>query len=418
MAKDSGKAKYQLLERLRDEEYAALEADIDKRGVLVPVEKDEDGNTLDGHHREEIAQRLGKPYETITRTFETEQEKREHVIKLNLARRHLEAHEWGGLFKQLLTERGVKRGQGSSEQKKRDQSETVSDVSRELGVDDRTARNRIKAHDEFEKLSPKERKAVTNREITVKKTKAVKRRKKTQADEAKAAAGANSEKSKPWAVTDQQAVIACDALITDPPYGILDEPWEPGKLEEFTREWATRWADCGAGLVAVFWSQRHLWGGRRWFDDSLTNDYEFQQLLIWHYPNNKSPQSRQGFKQTWEPVFLYRRDDCEREISVGGGEWGKDLTDFDCHTAAVPQGNFNDENMKQHPAQKPVSVMKWLVNAMTEPGHLVCDPFCGSGTTGVAALQLGRRFCGIETDANFLEIAKGRIAKYGKAAIQ
>ncbi len=407
------KAKYQLLEKLRDEEYAALEADIAKRGVMVAVEVDENGDTLDGHHRIEIADRLGKPYKKIVRRFKTEAEKREHVIKVNLARRHMEPHEWGGLFKQLLKERGVKRGQASSEQKKREQSETVSDVSTELGVDDRTARNRMKSHDDYEKLPAKTKADVRNKKTTIKKTKAAARRVKTAADESKAASKAKGKKAKPWAVTGNQTVVQCDALITDPPYGILDEPWEPDKLEEFTREWAGRWCECGAGLVAIFWSQAHLWSGRQWFDESL-GGYSFQQLLVWHYANNKSPQSRQGFKRTWEPVFFYRKDGFDRDIKVGGGEWGKDLTDFDCHVAAVPQSNFNDENMKQHAAQKPVSVMKWLINALTEPGHLVCDPFCGSGTTGIAAVQLGRRFHGVEISEEFREMAKGRIAKYGR----
>ena len=167
MAEMMGRPKYQLLEKLRDEEYTALEADIAKRGVMVPVEVDENGDTLDGHNRKEIADRLGKPYKKIVRRFKTEQEKREHVIKLNLARRHLEPHEWGGLFKRLLEERGVERGQASSEQKKREQSETVSDVSRELGVDDRTARNRMKAHDDYEKLPAKDKAAVKNRKTTI-----------------------------------------------------------------------------------------------------------------------------------------------------------------------------------------------------------------------------------------------------------
>ena len=82
--------KYQLFGPLRDEEFAALEADILKRGVQVAVEVDEDGDTLDGHHRKAIAEKHGLPYPKVTRHFATEAEKREHVIKLNLARRHLE----------------------------------------------------------------------------------------------------------------------------------------------------------------------------------------------------------------------------------------------------------------------------------------------------------------------------------------
>ena len=52
--------KYQLFNPLSAEEYAALEADIAKRGVLVAVEQDQQGNILDGHHRVEIAAKLGK----------------------------------------------------------------------------------------------------------------------------------------------------------------------------------------------------------------------------------------------------------------------------------------------------------------------------------------------------------------------
>jgi hypothetical protein len=219
---------------------------------------------------------------------------------------------------------------------------------------------------------------------------------------------------RPWELTAEQDVIQCNALITDPPYGILKESWEPDSksIETITREWASRWSDCGADFLLMFFSQRYLWEGRRWFDESLP-DYAFQQLLVWHYANNKSPQSRMGFKQTWEPIFFYRRKGSEKKITIGGKGWGDDIHDFDCHVAAVPQSNFKDENRKIHPAQKPVSVMRWLVNATTAPGDLVVDPFCGSGTTGIAAVQLKRKFHGIETDSEMLAKAEERIACYG-----
>ncbi len=156
-----------------------------------------------------------------------------------------------------------------------------------------------------------------------------------------------------------------------------------------------------------------MWEGKKWFDESLYG-YKFQQLLIWHYPNNKSPQSRMGFKQTWEPIFFYRRNGCEKKIGVGGSEWGEGLNDFDCHVAAVPQSNFNEVNTKIHPAQKPLSVMRWLVNATSTPGELIVDPFAGSGTTGIAAVQLNRQFHGIETDAEMSVKAKERISCYGR----
>jgi N6-adenosine-specific RNA methylase IME4 len=131
---------YQLLDPLRPEEYAALETDIRRRGVLIPVERDENGDLLDGHHRTEIADRLGVPCPSITRLFASEQEKREHVIKINLARRQLEAIRWGRAFALLLEERGIKNGQGARNDHT---SATVAEVAAEVGVPERTARARV-----------------------------------------------------------------------------------------------------------------------------------------------------------------------------------------------------------------------------------------------------------------------------------
>lgn len=220
-------------------------------------------------------------------------------------------------------------------------------------------------------------------------------------------------KANTWLVTDDTSIVKCQALITDPPYGILNESWEPTQLESFTREWAAEWNECGADLAAIFFSQRWMWDARKWFDEALSR-YTFQQLLVWHYANNKSPQSRMGFKQTWEPIFLYRLNGSKKQIQLHGGDWGEGLNDFDCHVAAVPQSNFNDANSKVHPAQKPVSAMEWLVNAMTVPGDMVADPFCGSGTTGIAAVKMLRRFHGIDTKAEYVELSKTRIAAYGE----
>ena len=217
-------------------------------------------------------------------------------------------------------------------------------------------------------------------------------------------------------LTGAQKVEPCDALITDPPYGILDEDWEPKHLREFTSDWASSWNECDAHYVAVFFSQRWMWDARKWFDRAFSH-YNFQQLLVWVYQNNKGHQDRKGFKQTWEPVFLYRHKNTDRKVLETQGDWGKGLNDLDTHIAAVPQSNFVAANEKRHPAQKPVAVMRWLVNAISAPGELVADPFCGSGTTGVAALQLGRNFHGVETDKGYRELADERIQSYGHPTV-
>ncbi|MBW8059844.1 MAG: site-specific DNA-methyltransferase [Solirubrobacterales bacterium] len=65
-----------------------------------------------------------------------------------------------------------------------------------------------------------------------------------------------------------------------------------------------------------------------------------------------------------------------------------------------------------HPTVKPLELMRWLVRLVCPPGGLVLDPFCGSGTTGAAAAIEGRRFCGIELEPAYIEIAAARIAHW------
>ena len=62
-----------------------------------------------------------------------------------------------------------------------------------------------------------------------------------------------------------------------------------------------------------------------------------------------------------------------------------------------------------HKTEKPVALMRELLADFTSPGQLIADPFCGSGTTGVAAVKLGRRFIGIEKDPRYFEISCERI---------
>jgi DNA modification methylase len=80
--------------------------------------------------------------------------------------------------------------------------------------------------------------------------------------------------------------------------------------------------------------------------------------------------------------------------------------------AAIPQRDErpNTANANHHPTVKPVALMRWLVRLVTPPDGLVLDPFTGSGTTGIAATLEGRRFLGIEREAEYVEIARARIA--------
>jgi len=79
-------------------------------------------------------------------------------------------------------------------------------------------------------------------------------------------------------------------------------------------------------------------------------------------------------------------------------------------TNAVRSGNV-------HPTQKPVALMEYLIKTYTIPGETVLDFTCGSGTTGVAAANTGRRFIGIERDPDYFTVAQSRIRKAQADAI-
>lgn len=114
---------YQLLPPLTDDEYHALKRDIAKRGVQVPVEYDDQGNILDGHHRVRICRELGiDEWPRVVRVGMDEDAKAEHVLALNLDRRHLSRKQRRALVAKL-------RGQGWSYRR----------IGDKLGVGEKTA---------------------------------------------------------------------------------------------------------------------------------------------------------------------------------------------------------------------------------------------------------------------------------------
>jgi len=90
---------------------------------------------------------------------------------------------------------------------------------------------------------------------------------------------------------------------------------------------------------------------------------------------------------------------------AAAGELGENSRFFYCAKASKKERGPDN----QHPTVKPISLMRWLVRLVTPPGGLVLDPFTGSGSTGVASVQEGFNFVGIEREAEYVEIAKRRI---------
>lgn len=112
------------------------------------------------------------------------------------------------------------------------------------------------------------------------------------------------------------------------------------------------------------------------------------ELLIWAAPVNKGKLLH---------TFNYKRMKEENG--------GKQMRDVWTMTTPKPSEKVHG----RHPTQKPRALLERIVDACTEEDSLVLDPFCGSGTTGVAARAKGRRFVGIDMDPQYLELTKRRI---------
>ena len=83
----------------------------------------------------------------------------------------------------------------------------------------------------------------------------------------------------------------------------------------------------------------------------------------------------------------------------------------DLHKGAKATAMYSTEVSEKngHPCPKPIGWMKWVIGLASRKAETILDPFMGSGTTGVAAVQMGRKFIGIEREPKYFDIACKRI---------
>jgi len=115
--------------------------------------------------------------------------------------------------------------------------------------------------------------------------------------------------------------------------------------------------------------------------------------------------------------FFYTAKSSRRERDAGLDDFhprtGGEATDRTDGTEGLnsPRAGAgrNGGARNTHATVKPVDLMRWLVRLVGRPGALICDPFTGSGTTGVAAVLVGIRFAGFELDPHHVDFARARI---------
>lgn len=177
-----------------------------------------------------------------------------------------------------------------------------------------------------------------------------------------------------------------DCIITDPPYG-NDTDYDG---YQDTRENLS-------ALVAAFMPQALRVANRVVLTPGVRNIYlypEYTWILSWVNMAGIGS-SAWGFC-CWQPIIVYGKDPY---LSDGKGRRPDTYLQ-----KANEVANVN------HPCPKPTNVIKWILTRVSRPGESVCDPFMGSGTTGVACISLGRDFIGIEMSPAYYQIAERRIA--------
>lgn len=171
-----------------------------------------------------------------------------------------------------------------------------------------------------------------------------------------------------------------DAVVTDPPYGIEYKHKALGGIIGDDRA-----ADVKP--ILELGSQHIIWGGHHFADQLPVQS----RWLLWlkHDPGLFSKRNHGSFDLAW--------------TDLGGSVRAfKNIWD-----ASIREGEeFGKKNI--HPTQKPIALMKWCLEFIS--GEIVLDPFMGSGTTGMACAQRGKKFIGIEIDPHHFATACERIS--------
>ena len=206
-----------------------------------------------------------------------------------------------------------------------------------------------------------------------------------------------------------------DFILTDPPYNLGQHSTGniplPGRsaMNNDVAEWdkidfnPEEWADefirilKPSGNLFIFTSYNQL---GRWYN-CLDHRFDTSNFMIWHKTNPAPKIFKAGFLNSCEMIFT-----CWNKKHT----WNF-ISQAEMHNFIQSPICMSPERLKnpKHPAQKPVSILKKMIEIASNKDDIIFDPFMGVGSTGVAALELDRRFIGVELDETFFAAAKKRI---------
>lgn len=237
--------------------------------------------------------------------------------------------------------------------------------------------------DAIEKL-----KAANKRLTTAGMVKLAKKKKRTEARAVIAAAGAAVPTSDKWHVyhgdiATWQAPRQYDFIITDPPYKKEFVP-----LYSTLAKQSAEWLKPGGLLVAMsaHYYLNELYGR---LDEHLTYFWTAAYLV----PGETGAVFQKHINPQWKPILIYQKPG-ERSARAFADVFRSDANDKSMHKWGQSESGMYD-----------------IVSNLCLPGQYILDPFCGAGTTGVAALAHGCLFDGLELEADNVNLSRGRLAE-------
>jgi hypothetical protein len=380
--------------RMPADEFAALATDIHAKGLLVPILLHPDGRIVDGRHRYLACVQAG--VEPRFDTWDGIGSLADLVQRHNGLRRHLTPSQKAAVAVELepfyaaeakarqATSTGGAKPQLKAIVPQAGKRQARDEAAKATGASPRYTQD-AKA---IKTASPEVFEKVKQGTVTVSRAKKEVRAAQNAADLVTAQAAVTDAKRADLATVCDLRACSCaalfasgirpDAVITDPPY--------PREFLPVFSDLAEACAMAHVPLVAVMSGQSYLPEVMA----RLCAHLEYRWTVAYLTPGGQAVQQWEAkVNAAWKPVLVFG----------SSREWFGDV--------AVSTPNDNDKRF--HGWGQSESGMADLVERLTQPGQLICDPFLGGGTTAVVSLALGRRFVGCDIDPAAVETTRRRI---------
>ena len=196
-----------------------------------------------------------------------------------------------------------------------------------------------------------------------------------------------------------------DMVLTDPPYGMdfqSNRRVVKQKFSKIANDDTLDWVDCFIDECHRVMTENSAiyffcsWHNIDYFKRAIERKFKLKNMIVWIKNNHGSGDLKGGYAPQHE-IVLYA---CKGRVL----NCGKRLSDV-IYADKIPSAKL------VHPTEKNVSMLEVFVNQHTDFCMTVLDPFMGSGSTGVACANTGRKFIGIELDLGYFNIALDRIEK-------